>query len=65
MRKIDDVCACNAWEEIFRTTGEADNLMRENRSADNQLIIIKDYTIEGDRHFLRQYPLRQVVRFLR
>ena len=41
MKKVQHLRACHAGEEVLVAAGKADDLVRENRSDDDDLIVVK------------------------
>ena len=56
--EVDDLRAGDAGEEIFVAAGKADHLVREDRSADDELVIIKNELVQADGDILRHQPTR-------
>ncbi len=54
VREVDDFRRGDAREEILRAAREADHFVREDRPADEDVIVVDDHPIERDRHVLLQ-----------
>ena len=54
VRHVDDVRAGDAGEEILVPAAEADDFVREDRPADDELIVIVNQLVDRDIHFLSQ-----------
>ena len=54
MREVDDFGRGNTGEEILRAAREADDLVRKDRAADEDVVVFDDQPIERDRHVLLQ-----------
>src|SRR6266699_4065401 len=64
VREIDDIRPRDTGEEILGPAGEACYLVRKYRPADHQLVVLKDQTVERNRHLVNQQVTGQACRFL-
>src|SRR6266699_113690 len=62
--EIDDIRPCDAGEEILGPAGEACYLVGKYRPADHQLVVLKDQTVERNRHLVNQQVTGQACCFL-
>ncbi len=51
--EVNDLRTGDAWEEIFVAPRESHHLVREDRSADDELVIIKNEFVQADGDILR------------
>ena len=54
MRPTDDFRAADSREEILVATGEADDFVREDRAADQHVVVVEDVAVNADRDGLVQ-----------
>ena len=45
---VNDVWACNPGEQILGAAGEADHLVRKDRTADDQVIVVQNQPVQRD-----------------
>ncbi len=56
VREMNDRRRGNAREEVLRSAREPDDLVREHRTADENVIVLDDQPIQRDRHILLEAP---------
>ena len=49
MGEIDDLGARDAGEEVFIAARETDDLVREHGAADEDVVVVKNHTVQGNR----------------
>ena len=51
--------AADAGEEVLVAAGEADDLVREDRADDDELVVVEDRAVDRDRHVHLEQPAGQ------
>ena len=65
MDQVDNLRAGDAREETLSPAGEYNDIMWEDGSTDNELLIIKDQQIQPNQYFLHQQPVCEFPDFTR
>jgi hypothetical protein len=56
VREVDDVGAGDAREEVLRAAREPDDLVREDRPANHDVVVVEDQPVQRHRHVRAQQP---------
>ncbi len=60
--EVNDILPRDAREEILGPTREPRDLVRKDWSTNDQLVIVKNYAVDGHRDFIYQQAIRQALR---
>ena len=65
VKKIEHLWAANTGEDIFVAAGKPDDLVREHRADDDDLVVVEKLGVDLDRHVHLEQPSAQVTDLLR
>jgi len=62
--EIDDRRTRNAGEEVFIALRKTNNFVQENRSTNDELVIVEDKFVQADRYILCHQPACDLTHFI-